>query len=68
MIGGSEIYGLALPVARHLYLTRVHVEVQGDAHLPAIDWQDWVETQREAHPAADGRPGYTFLEYTRRMP
>ena len=37
VIGGEQIYRLALPVADRLYLTEVQAEVEGDAFFPAYD-------------------------------
>ena len=65
VIGGAQIYGLALPLAARLHLTRVHVTPEGDAKLPTIDWAQWREVSREAHAATNDAPAYTFLEYTR---
>ena len=41
IIGGAEIYALFLPLAERVYLTRVHAEIEGDAHFSALggDWQ-----------------------------
>jgi dihydrofolate reductase len=39
--GGSEIYALFLPEVSEILLTRVHVNVEGDTHLPEIDWVQW---------------------------
>lgn len=33
VIGGAQIYRLALPLADRLYLTRVHAELAGDAYF-----------------------------------
>jgi dihydrofolate reductase len=66
VIGGAQIYALSLPLLSRLYLTRVHTEPQGDAWLPAIDWQEWVEAEREDHAAEGAYPACTFLTYTRR--
>ena len=65
VIGGAQVYELALPLATRLYLTRVHVRPEGDTHLPAIDWEEWRETERDERAASDGRPAHSFLEYTR---
>ena len=37
IIGGAEIYALALPLAERLYVTRVHAEPAGDVYFPPID-------------------------------
>jgi dihydrofolate reductase len=49
VIGGAEIYLLALPLARRLYLTEVHATVEGDAQFPRIEPAEWVEASREDH-------------------
>ncbi|HEY1929620.1 MAG TPA: dihydrofolate reductase [Caulobacteraceae bacterium] len=51
VIGGAEIFALALPRARRLYLTEVEAEPQGDALFPPFDPSLWREVRHEAHPA-----------------
>ena len=66
VIGGSEIYRLAVPVADRLYVTEVHAEVEGDAMMPAVDWTQWREVSRERHAAEDPNPyDYSFVVYER---
>jgi dihydrofolate reductase len=67
VIGGGEVYALALPLATHLYLTHVETVVEGaDAFFPALDTAQWRETARSAHPA-DARHAFafTFVSYVR---
>lgn len=59
VIGGSEIYSLALPMAERLYLTRVHAEVDGDAFFPEIDKTEWRLMTDEPHEA-DERNEYPY--------
>ena len=59
VIGGSQIYELALPLAKRLYLTRVHAEVAGDAFFPTIDETQWRLVSDEPH-AADERHEFSF--------
>ncbi|MFH1611860.1 MAG: dihydrofolate reductase [bacterium] len=40
IIGGAEIYKLALPYATKIYLTQVSTEEQGDTHFPLGDIND----------------------------
>ncbi len=66
IIGGAEIYRLALPLADRLYLTEVHAEVEGDTFFPDWDRAAWREASRERHEA----PGtdsyrYSFAVYER---
>ena len=41
IIGGAEIYALALPRATRLYLTQVHAEPKGDVFFPELDLSAW---------------------------
>jgi dihydrofolate reductase len=53
IIGGAEIYRLALPLADRLYLTRVLVPVDGDTTFPEFDASRWRLVESEQHPADD---------------
>jgi dihydrofolate reductase len=66
VIGGAEIYALALPLAQKLYLTEVHAEVTGDAWFPPWNRSQWREISRERHVACDSNPyDYSFVVYER---
>jgi len=65
VIGGAEIFRLALPAATTVELTAVEADVGGETFLPALDVADWVETSRESHPA-DARHAYPFTFVTLR--
>jgi dihydrofolate reductase len=67
VIGGGEVYALALPVATHLHLTWIDTVAENpDAFFPRFEANDWIETERIAHPA-DARHEYsfTFVDYAR---
>ncbi|MBL6959275.1 MAG: dihydrofolate reductase [Rhodospirillales bacterium] len=67
VIGGGEIYALALPLAGRLYLTEVRAVVEGDAVFPEIDRSQWAETAREDGPVAEGDgPAYSFVTLHRK--
>jgi len=67
VIGGAEIYALALPVAQRLYLTQVHAEVEGDAWFPALDLSGWQEVGREDFAAEGPNPyDYSFIVYDKK--
>ncbi|TAE31284.1 MAG: dihydrofolate reductase [Cytophagales bacterium] len=69
VIGGAEIYALALPVATRLYLTEIQKEYDGDAHFPAFNKNDWRETSRRHHPADDRHEAaFDFVIYERNDP
>jgi dihydrofolate reductase len=66
VIGGAEIYALALPRCDRLYLTEVHATVDGDAHFPAFDRARWREQTRERFAAEGPNPfDYSFVVYER---
>ncbi|MAQ60793.1 MAG: hypothetical protein CMQ10_01800 [Gammaproteobacteria bacterium] len=51
VIGGAEVYALALPIAERLYVTRVHAQPSGDVHFPPIDFSEWRLLSQRQHPA-----------------
>jgi dihydrofolate reductase len=59
VIGGGQIFELALPLADRLYLTVVHAVVEGDTYFPPFDGDGWVLDEDEYHPA-DARHAYPF--------
>lgn len=64
VVGGGEIYALALPEAGRLELTEVDTVVDGaDAWFPQFDRGQWRETARTAHPA-DARHAHAFAFVT----
>ena len=70
VIGGGEVYALALPHAERLHLTHVETEVEdADAFFPAFDPADWTVEHSQAH-AADARHahGFRFVDYRRAAP
>ena len=67
VIGGGEVYALALPRATQLHLTWVDTTVdQADAFFPRFDPTDWREVARVAHPAdATHAHAFAFVDYVR---
>lgn len=53
VIGGEEVFRLALTSATRMYLTEVHARIGGDAKFPAFDRGGWRETERTQHPPDD---------------
>ncbi|MFI5155360.1 MAG: dihydrofolate reductase [Chitinophagales bacterium] len=41
VIGGGQVYAQALPIAKKIYLTRVHVHLEGDAFFPDFNKNEW---------------------------
>jgi len=67
VIGGGEVFALALPQATRMHLTWVETVVAGaDAFFPRFDPTQWCETAREAHPAdARNEFAFEFADYRR---
>ena len=64
VIGGGEIYALALPRAARVELTEIAAEFEGDTHMPPLG-DGWRETFREEHLAENGRPAFAFVTLRR---
>lgn len=66
VIGGAEIYALALPLANVIYLTEIQKAYEGDASFPAFDREVWREVSRRHHPADDRHEtAFDFVVYQR---
>lgn len=63
VIGGAQIYALALPLAQRVVVTEIDADFEGDAFAPALD-AAWAETARECHTAASGL-AFSFVTYER---
>lgn len=50
VIGGGEIYALALPFTDVIELTKVHAHFEADTFFPEIDSKQWKLVSEEYHP------------------
>jgi dihydrofolate reductase len=51
VVGGGEVYRLALPLASRMHFTRVHTSLDGDVSFPEVDWSQWRQVATEFQPA-----------------
>ena len=66
VIGGAQIYALALNVADRLYLTRVGYDYEGDTSFPEWDESKWHLTSCEAYAHGEKYPHpFAFEIYDR---
>ncbi len=65
VIGGEQIFKLALPIATEIYSTEIKADIDGDTWFPEIDKKSWVETERLTQPEENGL-NYDFVIYHRK--
>ena len=67
VIGGAELYRLALPLADELVLTEIDRDFDGDAFFPAWEASLFEVASREAHHAKPPNDfDYAFVTYRRK--
>lgn len=62
VIGGAELYALALPRATHVIATEIDAAIAGDTYFPALD-AHWRETSRVPGPTDAGQLPHAFVTY-----
>jgi dihydrofolate reductase len=67
VIGGAQVYALALPLASTLELTEIDADLEADTFFPDWNRSDFEETSRETHLTPEGLR-YAFVSYRRRPP
>jgi dihydrofolate reductase len=65
VIGGAQLYALALPQAHRMVLTEVNADLIGDTFFPSWDRHQFNETQRSHHLSAAG-VAFDIVTYQRR--
>jgi dihydrofolate reductase len=58
VIGGGQIYEMALPIANKIWLTRVHTQIDGDTFFPSLG-NEWHKHTIESHHA-DEKHAFDF--------
>ena len=67
IIGGAQIYALALDIADKFYLTRVGHSYEGDTSFPEWDASQWQLLNKESFERGEKYPyPFTFEEYIRK--
>lgn len=61
IIGGAEIFNMALPIANRLYLTRIHHDFEGDVFFPPVEESKWtLAFRRDCKPDEKNIYSYSF--------
>ena len=69
VIGGAEVYRLAIPCAKRIYVTKLHAEYSGDVFFPAYNADEWQEVFSESHMRDKNNDcGFTFMTLERKIP
>jgi dihydrofolate reductase len=58
VIGGGQVYEMALPLANKIWLTRVHTQIDGDTFFPELD-SAWERTHSVSN-LADEKHAFSF--------
>ncbi|MCP5268313.1 MAG: dihydrofolate reductase [Zoogloeaceae bacterium] len=67
VIGGAELYRLALPLADHVHLTEISGTYPGDAYFPELPAGEWQEESRIPQTSSQGI-AYALVRYRRIAP
>ena len=62
IIGGADIFRLALPMADVLDMTEIDASFDADTFFPEFLPEDWQETSRKTQQSESG-PTFSFVEY-----
>lgn len=66
IIGGGEIYKIAMNICDRIELTRVHHHFEGDTSFPEIDKSKWIESNRILNKKDDKHDyDFTFITYNK---
>ena len=64
VIGGEQVFRLALPLADELVATEIHAAIEGDTWFPELPAGQWREVERLPQPRENGLD-YDFVTYRR---
>jgi len=66
IIGGGQLYELAMPRAQRMVLTLIDIEPEADTWFPAWDENEWTRIREEHFPAdRDNEMAYRIVEFWR---
>jgi len=66
VIGGGQLYKLALPLAQHMILTLIDIEPEADTWYPRWDERQWQKTKERQFKVDDQNAlAYRIVELTR---
>ena len=64
IIGGEQIYKIALPIATNMHITRVYSTIEGDAFFPTFENSQWKILSQNDLESKEGLK-FSFIDYER---
>jgi dihydrofolate reductase len=64
IIGGEQIYKIALPIATNMHITRVYSTIEGDAFFPTFENSQWKKLSQNDLESNEGLK-FSFIDYER---
>jgi len=64
IIGGEQIYKMAMPFATNMHITKVYTNIEGDAFFPAFDEREWKILSQKDLESNEGLK-FSFIDYER---
>ena len=66
IIGGGQLYAMALPHANRMVLTLIDIEPEADTWFPEWNEKEWSQTSEECFPIDDNNKlAYRIVEFSR---
>ena len=62
IIGGEQIYKMAMPFATNMHITKVYTNIEGDAFFPAFDESEWKILTQNDLETNEGLK-FSFIDY-----
>ncbi len=67
ILGGGEIYKLAMEYTDRVHFTKIHASFEGDTFFPELEKDKWILSSADHHEADENNPHpYTFLVFDRK--
>ncbi|MDD5185734.1 MAG: dihydrofolate reductase [Paludibacter sp.] len=62
------MYKQTIDKAETMYITWIHATFVADAYFPEINFDEWIEVNREDYDADEVNPySYSFVEYRKKV-
>lgn len=67
VLGGAEVFKMALPYTDELIITEVDASPKGDTFFPAVEDSEWIAVSHEDFPKDEKNEyGYSFVTYKKK--